>query len=57
MGKDMELFDEGDRVELLTRMLVRGRFMNAVKGRLEASVLAELERVLFEVAYPTPPSR
>ncbi|KAK4238550.1 hypothetical protein C8A03DRAFT_14987 [Achaetomium macrosporum] len=55
LGMSMRLFDEGDRIELLTRMMVRESFMDALRGRLEPSFLLDLKTALFDVAYPTPP--
>lgn len=49
------MFNEGDIIELLTRAIVRERFTDALRGKLEGSKLGELKEVLFETAYPTPP--
>lgn len=52
-------FDEGERIELLTRMIVREEFMDAFVGNDETELgrplLEELKGVLFEITYPTPP--
>ncbi|GAB1319254.1 hypothetical protein MFIFM68171_09464 [Madurella fahalii] len=49
------ILDEGQRVELITRVVVRERFMDALKGRLKEPKLSELKKVIFETTYPTPP--
>jgi hypothetical protein len=50
------MFSHGERVELLTRLKVRERVMDALKGRLDTSGFGGLSTaVLFETAYPTPP--
>lgn len=55
-GRAIGMFSQGERVELLTRLMVRERIMDALKGRLDTSVLRGLSTaVLFETAYPTPP--
>lgn len=43
------MFDEGEKIELLTRMMVRERFLKETSG------LQGIYTVLFETAYPTPP--
>lgn len=47
-------FDDGERIELLTRIMVRAKFMDALKGKLELPLLKTLKNVFFEIAYPTP---
>ncbi|KAK3390131.1 hypothetical protein B0H63DRAFT_519366 [Podospora didyma] len=47
--------DEGQRVELLTRVLVRERFTEALRGKVDQFSLEKLKKVLFETTYPTPP--
>ncbi|AEO66556.1 uncharacterized protein THITE_2144086 [Thermothielavioides terrestris NRRL 8126] len=54
-GPRIGTFGHGEKIELLTRAMVRERFMDALKGRLEEPVLRELRSVLFGIAYPTPP--
>ncbi|KAK3312516.1 hypothetical protein B0H66DRAFT_485832 [Apodospora peruviana] len=54
-GFNSYFFKEGEVVELLTRVVVRDRFLGALKGKLERSLLKDLKKVLFENAYPTPP--
>jgi len=48
------LLDEGEMIELGTRSLVRVGFKAALAGKLGASLLDRLEKVFFEMAYPTP---
>ena len=53
-------FDEGERIELLTRMIVREGFLDALvlendEIGLELPLLEELKEVFFEITYPTPP--
>jgi hypothetical protein len=55
LARDIGMYHEGERVELLSRMMVRERFMDAVRGRWEPSVVRDVVEVLFETAYPTPP--
>jgi hypothetical protein len=55
LARDLGMYDEGERVELLTRMIVRERLMDAVRGRWELSAARDMNEVLFETAYPTPP--
>lgn len=50
-GRRIVMFSQGERVELLTRLMVRERIMDARKGRLDTSVLRGLSTaVLFESA-------
>ncbi|KAK4152137.1 hypothetical protein C8A00DRAFT_44735 [Chaetomidium leptoderma] len=51
----LQMFDEGEKIELLTRLMVRERFVDAVKGKLEMTLLLDLKKTLFETTYPTPP--
>lgn len=46
---------ENEMAELLVRVLVRDRFKDALDGKLEPELLNDLERILFEVIYPTLP--
>ncbi|KAK4109656.1 hypothetical protein N656DRAFT_782896 [Canariomyces notabilis] len=55
MALPFKLFNEGERIELLTRVTVRERFADSLGSRLKAQDLKELKRSLFESAYPTPP--
>ncbi|KAK3379138.1 hypothetical protein B0T24DRAFT_716765 [Lasiosphaeria ovina] len=49
------LIEEGERIELLTRILVKSRFRHALKGKLEEDLLEKLHSVFFDILYPTPP--
>ncbi|KAI1394499.1 hypothetical protein F4819DRAFT_507580 [Hypoxylon fuscum] len=48
-------FDDDEKVEILTRVMARPLFQGALKDKMKASLLGKFEKVLFEVAYPTPP--
>jgi len=50
------ILEDEDRIELLTRAFVKERFVEAVKVRVAASEVVPLRDVLFDFAYPTPPS-
>jgi len=51
-----DLLDESDRIELLTRIMVRERFVAALEGRIICDeTLLKLKDVFFRYAYPTPP--
>lgn len=50
-----DFLEEGERVELMTRMIVRERFTGALKNRVRSEPLKNLKEVLFEYAYPAPP--
>jgi hypothetical protein len=50
-----EFLEEGERIELLTRSIVREKFTTALKGRVRLQPLKEFKKVFFEYAYPTPP--
>lgn len=47
--------EEGERIELLTRVLVREGFLTALTGRVKAPFLEKLKEVFFSLVYPTPP--
>jgi hypothetical protein len=49
------ILDEDEKIELLTRMMVRSRFMEVLNGKLEKGLLEQLKNVFFEVVYLTPP--
>ena len=58
MGNELTVFDllgEGEKIELLTRMLVRERFTGALNAKIRNLPLKRLKDVFFEYAYPTPP--
>ncbi|KAK3369263.1 hypothetical protein B0T24DRAFT_580166 [Lasiosphaeria ovina] len=48
-----DIFDEGEKIEIMTRMIVRIHSMLAEK--LSKTLFPELNRVLFDITYPTPP--
>lgn len=53
----LSIFDEGEKVlELMDRIVVRKRFLDALGGRLEESDLDVLRKVLLNTAYSNPPS-
>jgi hypothetical protein len=47
------LSNDGEKIEMVTRILVRDRFVDALKGRLDPDLLEKLHEVFFSVAYPT----
>lgn len=49
-GRDIGTYDEGERIELLTRIMVRERCLNVT------AELQSMYTVFFETAYPTPPT-
>jgi len=52
----ISVLDDGEKIELMTRYLVRGRFIAALKGKLKMPLLKELKEVFFGLVYPTPPA-
>ncbi len=49
-------FTDEDKVEILTRVAVRTMFKSTLKWReLEDDLVDDLQNVLFDLAYPTPP--
>jgi hypothetical protein len=49
------ILEDDEKIELLTRVMVRSRFMEVLIGKLERSLLERLRNVFFEIVYPTPP--
>ncbi|KAI0474503.1 hypothetical protein F4859DRAFT_483418 [Xylaria cf. heliscus] len=49
--------DHDEKVELLTRVMAKPKFKAALAGKVEASLLQDLEDVMFKMSYPTPPIR
>ncbi|KAI5455794.1 hypothetical protein BGZ63DRAFT_397949 [Mariannaea sp. PMI_226] len=48
----------GDQaIEMLTRMMVRKDFKPILDGKLDVSLLDDLEKSFFEIVYPTPPPK
>lgn len=50
----LRVLEKGDLIELGTRSLVRAGFKDALAVKVGASLLDRLEKVFFEMAYPTP---
>lgn len=48
-------FKDEEKVEVLTRVMVRPQCKRILRGRMEAGLMEKFEKVLFEVTYPTPP--
>ncbi|PWI63993.1 hypothetical protein PCL_00832 [Purpureocillium lilacinum] len=48
------LFQDPHRVELRTRMMVKGLFQHVLEGKLQANLVHDLAVVFFDVVYPTP---
>ncbi|EFX04376.1 hypothetical protein CMQ_1304 [Grosmannia clavigera kw1407] len=48
-------FDDDDKVEIMTRILVRSRFKN-VMVEMDADLVQRLQDVFFTYTYPTPPT-
>ena len=50
-----DFLDEGEIIELLTRIIVKERFIGALEETIRMAPLRRLKDALFEYAYPTPP--
>jgi hypothetical protein len=48
------ILEEGEKIELLTRIRVRSKFVKALSGKLKLSLLKALKEVFFEIVFPTP---
>jgi len=48
------VLEDGEKIELLTRIGVRARFVDALRGKLEPSLLEALKDVFFTHVFPTP---
>jgi hypothetical protein len=48
------ILEEGEKIELLTRIRVRAKFVKALSGKLAPSLLKDLKEVFFEIVFPTP---
>jgi hypothetical protein len=48
------ILEEGEKIELLTRIRIRSKFVKALNGKLELSLLKALKEVFFEIVFPTP---
>ncbi len=49
------MIDNDEKLELMTRIFVRSRFMDVLGGKLERDLLEGLKTVFFDIVYPTPP--
>lgn len=47
-------FEDNEKIELLTKIMVRSKFIEALSGKLEQSLLKDLKSVFFEILYPAP---
>ncbi|KAI1176613.1 hypothetical protein F4777DRAFT_265816 [Nemania sp. FL0916] len=56
-GLPHSFLDDEEKIELLTRIRVKPMFRDALADSVEASLLQELEDVMFETTYPTPPMK
>ena len=50
-----QFLHEGERIEIITRAIVKERFSGTIAGKVPKEQFKELERVLFSITYPTPP--
>jgi hypothetical protein len=48
------MIEDSEKIELLTRIMVRSRFIDALKPKLDQCLLKVLKKVFFEILYPTP---
>ncbi|XEV04995.1 hypothetical protein FSHL1_010282 [Fusarium sambucinum] len=49
-------FSEDEKVELLTRVMLKRKFKKAMSDRLDEGLAEALRTVLFKYTYPTPPT-
>ncbi|CEI68096.1 unnamed protein product [Fusarium venenatum] len=49
-------FTEDEKVELLTRVMLKRKFKKAMSARLDEGLAEALRTVLFKYTYPTPPT-
>ncbi|KAI1773333.1 hypothetical protein F4818DRAFT_423952 [Hypoxylon cercidicola] len=54
---DNDFFEDDEKIEVLTRVMVRPQCQKALRGRMEDGLMGKFEKVMFEVTYPTPPIR
>ncbi|KAI1756377.1 hypothetical protein F4782DRAFT_538078 [Xylaria castorea] len=54
-GLPYPFINNDEKIELLTRVMVKPKFQAVLSGRVEAGLLQALEGVLFKMSYPTPP--
>lgn len=48
------ILEESEKVEFVTRMRVRSKFVKALSGNIDLSLMNDLKRVFFEILFPTP---
>lgn len=48
------ILKEEERIELITRIRVRSKFVKALSGKLEVSLLKDLKEAFFGIVFPTP---
>lgn len=48
------ILEEGEKIELLTRIKVRSKFVKAFSGKVELSLLKALKEAFFGIVFPTP---
>jgi len=53
-GLGYSILEEGEIIELLTRVRVRSKFVKILRGKLELSLLKALKEVFFEIIFPAP---
>jgi hypothetical protein len=53
---DNPRFSEDNKVELLTRVMVRRKFKKAMSDRLDEGLAESLKAIFFKYTYPTPPT-
>lgn len=44
-----------EKIEILTRVLVKKKFKEVLAGKVETGLLDQLHSVFFDLTYPTPP--
>ncbi|KAI0394655.1 hypothetical protein F5Y17DRAFT_243759 [Xylariaceae sp. FL0594] len=45
---------QAQKMELLTRLIVRGKFKEVLAGRVNADLIDKLHTVFFDMVFPTP---
>ncbi|GAW21062.1 hypothetical protein ANO14919_105750 [Xylariales sp. No.14919] len=56
-GLPFHFITNDQKTELLTRLMVKPMFRQALDNSVEADLLSRLENVLFKISYPTPPMK
>ncbi|KAJ2985272.1 hypothetical protein NUW58_g5626 [Xylaria curta] len=54
-GLPYPFIDDDQKIELLTRVMAKPMFREALEGTVEATMLDKLEDVIFKTSYPSPP--